>query len=102
MKKLYIGNVAYKTKEEALREAFAAYNSITSVRLITDKFSGQSRGFAFIEFSDDKEAEEAIAAMNDFELDGKKLRISEARPASSNNRMNGGKRRPYRREKREN
>jgi cold-inducible RNA-binding protein len=80
MKKLYIGNLSYKTSEDALREAFAKYASVTSVKVVTDKFSGESRGFGFIELSDAAEASSAISEMDGFSLGGKNLRVNEARP----------------------
>jgi cold-inducible RNA-binding protein len=90
MKKLYIGNVSYDTSEEALRQAFAKYASLVSVKLVTDKYSGQSRGFAFAEFNDDQEAAQAISEMNGFMLDGKDLRVNEARPKTEGSGGGGG------------
>lgn len=75
-----MGNISYRTSEEALRDAFAAYSSVASVKIITDKFSGESRGFGFVEFNDDAEAMQAIEDLDGYELDGKNLKINEARP----------------------
>jgi cold-inducible RNA-binding protein len=89
MKKLYIGNVSYDTTEEALHAAFAKYSSLVSVKLIKDKYSGQSRGFAFAELGDAQEASQAIQEMDGYSLDGKSLRVSEARPQTNDG---GGRR----------
>ena len=83
MKKLYVGNISYNTTEEELRAAFEKYQSIQSVKLITDKFSGESRGFGFIELGDDEEAQRAIQEMDGAELGGKNLKVNEARPQTS-------------------
>ena len=80
MKKLYIGNISFQTTDSGLRRAFEQYSSVTSVKIISDKFSGESRGFGFVEFSDDAEGDRAIQEMNGFELDGKSLKVNEARP----------------------
>jgi len=91
MKKLYVGNISYQTSEETLKGAFASYPSVTSVKIITDKFSGQSRGFGFVEFSDDAEAMQAVEDINGIELEGKNLSVNEARPqGSGNNRRRSG------------
>ena len=78
MKNLYVGNMAFSTTEEALREAFSQYGSATKVQLITDRETGRPRGFAFVEMSDG--ADEAIAALNGAQLDGRTLTVNEAKP----------------------
>lgn len=80
MKKLYVGNLSYNTTEEGLRAAFEKYASVTSTKVISDKFSGQSRGFGFVELNDDQEADKAIQEMDGTNLDGKALKVNEARP----------------------
>jgi len=80
VKKLYVGNLSYHTTENGLQAAFEKYPSVTSVKIINDKFSGQSRGFGFVELSDDEEAARAINEMNGSTLDGKALKVNEARP----------------------
>lgn len=91
MKKLYVGNLSYGTSETGLREAFAGYASVMSVKIISDKYTGQSRGFGFIEVAEDEEAERAIQEMNGAALDGKTLRINEARPQSDRGDFGGSR-----------
>ena len=79
MKKLYVGNVSYSTTEEGLRAFFREYQPV-SVKIITDKFTGQSRGFGFVEIENDELAERAISELNGKALDGKTLTVNEARP----------------------
>jgi cold-inducible RNA-binding protein len=86
---IYIGNLSYGTTDEMLRQAFEAYGEVTSVNIITDKFTGNSRGFAFVEMSDSSQAAAAIEALNGQELDGRTLKVSEARPRQDN-RGGGG------------
>ncbi|MEK7580756.1 MAG: RNA-binding protein [Patescibacteria group bacterium] len=80
MTKLFVGSIAYSTTEDAIRELFAQCGTVSSCNLITDKFSGQSKGFAFVEMSTDEEAKEAIAKFNNYELDGRKMVVNVARP----------------------
>jgi len=80
MKKLYVGNLSYSTNEAGLRQAFEGYSSVASVKIISDKYTGQSRGFGFVEMDDDDEAERAIQEVNGITLDGKSLKVNEARP----------------------
>ena len=94
MKKLYIGNLSYQTTESGLKRAFEQYGSVTSVRIISDKFSGESRGFGFAEFADDQEAEKAISEMNGMSLDGKSLKVNEARPQTDSRGGSGSGGRP--------
>jgi cold-inducible RNA-binding protein len=88
MTKLYIGNLSFQTTESELRDAFAKYTSITSVKLITDRDSGESRGFAFIEFGDSQEGSAAMNEMDGYSLGGKSLKVNEARPQAP--RSSGG------------
>lgn len=78
--KIYVGNLSYETSEKDLQEEFGAFGETVSVEIIKDKYSGQSRGFAFVEMSDDKAAQAAIDALNNKELKGRKLNVNEARP----------------------
>ncbi len=78
--KLYVGNLPFSTSEEALNEAFGQCGAVSSVKIITDKATGRSKGFAFVEMSTDEEAQKAIDTLNGTELDGRSLKISEARP----------------------
>ena len=79
-KNLYVGNMSYDTTEDRLRELFAAHGEVTSVNVITDRYSGRPKGFAFVEMAADEAASAAIAALNEQEVDGRVLRVEEARP----------------------
>ena len=79
-KKLYVGGLAYQTTDESLQAAFAAAGTVVSAVVIKDKFSGQSKGFGFVEMSTDEEAKKAIEMFNGKELDGRTLKVDEARP----------------------
>ena len=79
-KKLYVGGISYNTTEDALKEYFSGAGAVTSVNIITDKFTGRSKGFGFIEFATDDEAAKAIEMFNGKELDGRSLTVNEARP----------------------
>jgi RNA recognition motif-containing protein len=78
--KIYVGGLPYSTTEQQLSDLFAAHGSVASARIITDKFTGQSRGFGFVEMSGDSEAQAAIAAVNGTQLGGRTLTVNEARP----------------------
>jgi cold-inducible RNA-binding protein len=88
--KLYIGNLSRDTAEGDLRTAFEAHGQIVSVNIIKDKFSGDSKGFGFVEMSSKAEGEAAIAGLNGKELNGRSLNVSEARPRTEN-RSNMGR-----------
>ena len=95
---IYVGNLSYKLAEEELRQAFENYGSVTAVNIIKDKFSGESRGFGFVEMATDDEGKAAIDALNGSELSGRTLRVSEARPRTDrgggrDRRGGGGERR---------
>lgn len=77
---IYVGNLSYRVTEEELTEMFSEHGEVTSVNIITDKFSGQSKGFAFVEMSKQAEAEAAIKALNESPLKGRNLRVNQARP----------------------
>lgn len=78
--KLYIGGLPYSTTEDAFRDAFAAAGEVTSARIITDKMTGRSRGFGFIEMADQTGADAAIAMWDGKEYEGRKLMVNVARP----------------------
>ncbi len=88
--KIYVGNLNYDTREENLREAFAPYGTIDDAVVITDRETGRSRGFGFVEIGDDSGARSAIEALNGTAIDGRNVTVNEARPranrAPSNNR----------------
>ena len=92
--RIYVGNLSYDASDEDLREAFSAHGEVTSVDIIKDKFSGQAKGFAFIEMTAKAEGEAAIAALNGTELRGRKLNVSEARPRTQGAGGGGGGGRP--------
>jgi len=77
---MYVGNLAYSVTEEDLKEAFSAFGEVTSVNLIKDKFSGQSKGFGFVEMPDNSEADKAIKALNGTSMKGRDIKVNQARP----------------------
>ena len=79
-KKLYVGNLSYSTTSESLQAAFSQAGNVVSATVITDKMTGRSKGFGFVEFSTDEEAANAISMLNGKEVDGRALNVSEARP----------------------
>lgn len=78
--KIYVGNLPWSVKDEELHQLFAAYGDISSANVIMDKFSGRSKGFGFVEMPNDGDAETAIKALNEKEVDGRNLRVNEAKP----------------------
>jgi len=79
-KNLYVGNLGYDTTEDTLRTLFAEYGEIESVNLVTDRYSGRSRGFAFVEMSTEEAAQEAKSGMNGKQVDGRELKVDNAKP----------------------
>jgi len=79
-KKLYVGGLSYNTTEDTLKETFAQAGTVESATVIVDKMSGRSKGFGFVEFSSDEEAQKAIEMFNGKELDGRTITVNEARP----------------------
>ena len=77
---IYVGNLAYSVTQDDLRDAFAAYGEISSVNLITDKFTGDSKGFGFVEMPNNSEADAAIKALNETPLKGRNIRVNQAKP----------------------
>lgn len=88
--KLYVGNLTYNTTEEAIKTAFSAIGELESVSLITDKRSGESKGFAFVEMSNEAEATSAIEQLNGTEIDGRAMNVSIARPREERDSSRGG------------
>ena len=78
--KLYVGGLPYSTTENQLQELFAAHGSVQSARIITDKFSGKSKGFGFVEMASASEAQDAIRALDGKDFEGRNLTVNEARP----------------------
>ncbi len=89
--KIYVGGLPYSTTEQQLSDLFAVHGAVTSSRIITDKFTGQSRGFGFVEMSSDSEAQAAITALNGTELGGRTLTVNEARPQEPRTGGGGGR-----------
>lgn len=88
---IYVSNIPYTTTEDELREAFAAFGTVSSARIIKDKLTGKSRGFGFVEMGNDDEAKNALDGMNGAELSGRKINAREARPREEGpGRSHGG------------
>ena len=92
-KRIYVGNLSYETTEAALSALFGEIGEVESVTLITDRMSGRSKGFAFVEMADDAKAQEAINQLNEREVDGRTIKVAEARPKRDDRGSGGGQRR---------
>jgi RNA recognition motif-containing protein len=93
-KRLFVGGLSYSVTSSQLEEIFSKFGKIVSCDVITDRYSGQSKGFAFVEMEDEKEADKAIEKLNDTELEGKKIVVNVARPREEKPRFdNRGPRR---------
>ena len=90
MKNLFVGNLSFQTTEDELRSIFEPYGEITRLQVMTDRDTGRSRGFAFVELSDEDEAAKAITELNGKELDGRALNVNEARPKPERSGPRGG------------
>ncbi len=77
---LYVGNLSYSVTEEDLKEAFSEFGELESVNIIKDKYSGQSKGFGFVEMPDNAEADKAIKALNGNDLKGRAIKVNQAKP----------------------
>jgi RNA recognition motif-containing protein len=88
--KLYVGNLAYTVSNDDLQELFSQAGQVQSVAVITDKFSGQSKGFGFVEMATSDEAAKAIQQFNDTELKGRNIKVNEAKPRESSFGGGGG------------
>jgi RNA recognition motif-containing protein len=89
--KLYVGGLPYSVTEGQLQETFAAHGTVESARVITDKFTGQSRGFGFVEMGSGGEAQKAIDGLNGTELGGRTLVVNEAKPMERRDNGGGGR-----------
>ena len=87
---IYVGNLSFEVTEQELQEAFEAFGEVTSVKIIKDKYSGQSKGFGFVEMSNRGDGESAINSLKEKEMKGRKLNVNEARPRSGGGRQGGG------------
>lgn len=90
MKKLFVGSLAWATTDDSLNAHFASLGTVASAKVVTDRETGRSRGFGFVEFENDAEADAAIEKLNNSELDGRTITVSEARPREDKPRTNGG------------
>ena len=88
--KLYVGNLPYSVTEAKLEEHFSQHGKVVSARIITDKFSGRSKGFGFVEMESAEQAERAISALNGAEFEGRTIVVSEARPQEPRDSRSGG------------
>ena len=86
---IYVGNLSFEVTEQDLQETFEAFGEVTSVKIIKDKFSGQSKGFGFVEMPQKGDGESAINGLKDKDLKGRKLNVNEARPRSGGGRQGG-------------
>ena len=97
VKNIFVGNLDFNVTEEAVRSLFERYGAVNSARIMTDRDTGRSRGFAFVEMENETEADQAISALNGYTMDGRALNVNEARPkpdrgfgGGGGNRFGGG------------
>jgi RNA recognition motif-containing protein len=88
--RIYVGNLAYSVTDDDLREVFGGYGELAAAEVIKDKFSGQSKGFGFVDMPNNSEADAAIKELNESMFKGRKLTVNEARPRSESQRPRGG------------
>jgi cold-inducible RNA-binding protein len=91
MTNIFVGNLSYQTTQEELHAAFAQYGNVERVNIVTDRDTGQARGFAFVEMTDRNEAETAISQLNGAEMNGRALNVNEARPKPTGGGFGGGR-----------
>ena len=89
--KIYVGGLPYSATEQQLSDLFSPHGSVQSARVITDKFTGQSRGFGFVEMGSEDEAKKAISALNGTQMDGRTLTVNEAKPQEPRSGGGGGR-----------
>lgn len=90
MKNIFVGNLSFATTEASIRSIFERYGKVDRVNVVTDRDTGQARGFAFVEMADDSEAARAIDGLNGSDLDGRSLNVNEARPKTDRGGSGGG------------
>jgi len=88
---IYVGNLSYGVDEGALEKEFGEFGEVTSVKIISDKFTGRSKGFGFVEMANDNEAQQAIDELNGKSLDNRNITVNQARPKREDNRGGGGR-----------
>jgi len=89
-KKIYVGNLAYSFNDETLQNLFSQFGSVESAKVITDRDTGRSKGFGFVEMANDEEAKNAINDLNEKEVDGRKIKVNEAKPQEKRTGGGGG------------
>ena len=89
---IYVGNLAYSVTEEELQNAFAQFGEVSSAKVLSDRVTGQSKGFCFVEMPDDAAAQSAIDALNETALNGRNMRVNQARPRENRPTGGGGQR----------
>ena len=89
-RKLYVGNLPYSASQQTLQDAFSEFGTVDSVNVITDRDTGQSKGFGFVEMSTDAEAQKAIQGLNSTSLDGRQIKVNEAKPRAPRGGGGGG------------
>ncbi len=87
---IYVSNLSFNVQDEDLKEFFIEYGEVTSAKVITDKFTGKSRGFGFVEMSDDEAAKKAIAELDQATVEGRSIRVMEAKPKDEKPARTGG------------
>jgi RNA recognition motif-containing protein len=87
---IYVSNLGFNVQDEDLKGLFTSYGPVSSAKVITDKFTNQSRGFGFVEMSDNTAAEKAVKELNGVMVDGRSIKVSEARPKENRNGGGGG------------
>ena len=86
---IYVGNLSYQTTEDELRDLFAEFGDVVSAKLIVDKFTGQSKGFGFVEMSNNSEAQKAMDELNGRDVNGRSITVNQARPRQERSRGGG-------------
>jgi len=89
-RKLYVGNLPYSASEQTLQETFSQFGTVDSTNVITDRDTGQSKGFGFVEMSTDSEAQRAIQELNETTMDGRQIKVNEAKPKAPRGNRGGG------------
>ncbi|WP_296808286.1 RNA-binding protein [Thiocapsa sp.] len=89
--RIYVGNLTYSVTDDDLREVFGEFGDLAAAEVIKDKFSGQSKGFGFVDMPNNSEADAAIKALNETDFKGRKLTVNEARPRAERPRGGGGR-----------
>lgn len=92
---IYVSNLSFNVQDEDLREFFAEYGEVTSAKVITDKFTNKSRGFGFVEMSDDTAAQKAIQELDGAQVEGRNITVTVAKPREERSNSNGGGRRSF-------